>query len=130
MAFEQFLNQKKHPDRRSRWRVFTYTVSLSLHGALLVVMIVRSFWHVEELEPRGVVVTLASMRLPPPPPPPAPAQQKATPQPKTKVAEMLRPKRDRLVQPPVERKEEPVAAAPAEEAVASSGDEGGLPGGV
>jgi periplasmic protein TonB len=124
MAFEQFLNQKQGPGTRSRWRGLTYLLSLSLHGALLLTLLVRSFWHVDELEPRGVPITLMFLR-PPPPPPPAPAQTRTAPDPRPKVAQVLRPRRPALVQP-VERKEAP---APREEATASR-DESGQPGGV
>jgi protein TonB len=124
MAFEQFLNQKQAPGRRSRWRGLTYLLSLSLHGALLLALLVRSFWHVDELEPRGVPITLMLLRPPPPPPPPMPAQTRTAPDPRPKVAQVSRPRRATLVQP-VEAK----AVAPREEATASR-DESGLPGGV
>jgi protein TonB len=127
MAFEQFLNQKQDRKDRSKWRVVTYALSLTLHAAVLVALLVRSFWYVEELEPKGVVITMA-MRLPPPPPPPAPAARKDPERPRT--AAVVRPRRDKLVQP-VEPKPEQVAKAEEpSEAPADTGDVGGVPGGV
>src|SRR5882757_7889980 len=94
MAFEQFLTQKQQPGRPTRWRSLTYGLSLSLHGALLMGMAVRSFWHVEELQPKGVAITMMALRLPPPPP--APPERKS-PQARPKVAVAVPPKRDKLV---------------------------------
>jgi outer membrane biosynthesis protein TonB len=130
MAFEQFLNGKQHPDRRSKRRTLTYAFSLSLHGAVLALLLVRSFWQVDELEPKGVPITMMTLRVPPPPPPPAPAEKRAAPQPK-KVAEVVRPKRDKLVQP-VMAKDEPPPTAKEEEAPAAEadGEPGGVEGGV
>jgi protein TonB len=133
MAFEQFLNQKQHPDRRKQWRGVTYGLSLSLHGALLVGMMARSFWHVDELQPKGVTITMMTLRVPPPPP--APPERKA-PQTKPKVAVVVPQKRDKLVQPAVARVEPPAAKEEHEEPATSDdtgvagGTEGGIAGGV
>jgi protein TonB len=126
MAFEQFLNQKQDRKNRGKWRVLTYALSLTLHGAVLVGLLVRSFWYVEELEPKAVAITMA-MRIPPPPPPPAPAARKVEAE-HPKVA-VVRPKRDKLVQP-VEPKPDPVAKTDEPEEAAEAGEVGGVPGGV
>ena len=54
-AFESFLTQEKTKPKRGR-RV-TFTVSAALHGALIIVAIIYSFWHVDELSPETVTVT-------------------------------------------------------------------------
>jgi protein TonB len=131
MAFEQFLNQKKERGGRKTWRALTYSVSLALHGALLLGLLVRSFWHVDELQPKGVVITMMSLRVPPPPPPPAPAAHK-NPDPKPRAVAVVRPKPTTLVQPADKPKVE-TAAPPKEEEVASNDDDGvagGVEGGV
>jgi TonB family protein len=66
MAFETFLTVDKQKPKKSR-RI-TYAVSVGVHAVLLVVGVVRSYASVEELSPKGPVVTFA---MPPPPPPPA-----------------------------------------------------------
>ncbi len=129
MAFEQFLTQKKDASRSKRWRSVTYSVSLLLHGVLLLGMVARSFWHVEELQPPAVHVTLAALHPPPPPPPPAPAPKAEAPEVKPKVAVRPRPA-PQIVQPVA-----PTETPPAE-ATASNGEgepggvEGGVAGGV
>ena len=129
MAFEQFLTQKKDASRSKRWRSVTYSFSLLLHGALLLGMIARSFWHVEELQPPAVHVTLSALRPPPPPPPPAAAPKAEAPEVKPKVAVRPRPA-PQIVQPVA-----PTETPPAE-ATASNGEgepggvEGGVAGGV
>jgi hypothetical protein len=131
MAFEQFLNQKEPPGGRNKWRAITYTFSLSLHGALLLGMLVRGFWHVEELEPKGVPVTMMALRVPPPPP--APPERKMAPKPK--VAAVV-PRREKvLVQPVVAREVPPAAkeeepAEPSDDTGVAGGQEGGVAGGV
>jgi len=47
MAFEAFLTQEKTQPKKGRR--LTYTLSLSLHAALLIVGVVYSFWHVDVL---------------------------------------------------------------------------------
>ena len=72
MAFEAFRAQSETPAgsaRRSLW----YFASIAFHGALIVVGIAYSFWHVEELSPPLLKVTFLSAAPPPPPAPPPPA---------------------------------------------------------
>src|SRR5262245_21927714 len=71
MAFEAYRSQDRNRPKRRR-RV-TYTLSMIVHAALVVVGIAYSFWHVEELSPPSVHVTFMSSMAPPPPPPPPPA---------------------------------------------------------
>jgi len=116
MAFEQFLTPPKPP---SRWRRYTYVVSISLHVALLVAGGFRSIWRVEEISPKGVSVTfLSGLTLPPAPPPPPPAakQTVATPEKPKPKRPVQPPKPNEVVQPP-----EPPAP---EEPVEAGGDEG------
>jgi protein TonB len=119
MAFENFLTQDKKTSA-TKWRRVTYTFSLGLHAALLVVGAVYSFWHVEELSPPSVSVTFLAGAPPPPPPPPPPKKKKSD----TKVVkptEIVQPKPNQIVQP----KEKP--PEPEEE---DDGVEGGVEGGV
>jgi protein TonB len=134
MAFEQFLTQKQQPGRRKQWRGVTYGLSLSLHGALLLGMLVRSFWHVDELQPKGITITMMALRLPAPPP--APPERKA-PQTRPKVAVAVPHKRDKLVQPAVVREDPPATKPDKDDEPATSDDtgvaggtEGGVAGGV
>ena len=125
MAFEQFLTQKKDASRSKRWRSVTYSVSLLLHGALLLGMVARSFWHVEELQPPAVHVTLAALPPPPPPPPPAPAPKAEAPEVKPKVAVRPRPA-PQIVQPVAPTETPPAEATPSN----GEGEPGGVEGGV
>jgi periplasmic protein TonB len=118
MAFEAFLLQDKR--RPKKGRRLTYTLSLALHGALLFVGVIYSFWHVDELSPPNVAVTFMSATAPPPPPPPPPKKKSVT---KTKVVprEIVQPKPNQIIQP----KEQPK-----EEEEPDDGVEGGVEGGV
>ena len=118
MAFEQFLTQDK--GKPTKWRRVTYTFSLSLHAALLMVGAVYSFWDVEELSPPSVSVTFLA-GAPPPPPPPPPPKRKKTETKIVKPTEIVQPKPNQMVQP----KEKP--PEPEEE---DDGVEGGVEGGV
>jgi protein TonB len=117
MAFESFLTQEKQKPKRGR-RI-TYLVSLLLHGALLVVGVIYSFWHVDELSPPNVQVTFMMAQTPPPPPPPPP-KKKNTPKVVTKPTVITQPRANQIVQPKEVPKEE-------EE---DDGQEGGVEGGV
>jgi hypothetical protein len=137
MAFEAFLKQDDSLSRPRKWRRFTYVLSLSLHGILLAVATARSFWQVDELQPRSVAVHFLLAYAPPPPPPPpaAPAVAVAAAPAPPKPAPP-KPKPDELVQPapePVAPPEATEAAAVASEAPEADesepGDPGGLPGG-
>jgi hypothetical protein len=136
MAFEAFLKQDDALLRPRKWRRFTYALSLSLHGILLVVATAHSFWHVDELQPRTVAVHFLLAYAPPPPPPPAAPVAAAAPSPPKPAPP--KPKPDELVQPAPEPAPapEPEAAtvaseAPPEatEAEAPAGDPNGQPGG-
>jgi hypothetical protein len=125
LAFEQYLNSVQEQRRPSKWRAATYTISIAFHGALLVAALIRSFWHVDELQPPGVTVTFMSNRLvPPPPPPPPPAMAKKMDVVKPKVPTPVTPKVATLVQP-VEVKPDP-----AEQEGSADGVEGGVADGV
>jgi protein TonB len=110
MAFEAFRSQSQARPRRSR-RI-TYTLSIVVHGVLIVAGVAYSFWHVEELTPPSLRVTFMSASPPPPPPPPPPAgggtvKKKVPIKPKTVV---IPPRPTDIVQPretPPPKKEEP-----------------------
>jgi protein TonB len=118
MAFEAFLTQEKQKPKKGR-RI-TYTLSLTLHGALLFVGVIYSFWHVDELSPPNVQVTFMSATAPPPPPPPPPKRKNVT-KVKPHPTEIVQPKPNQIIQP----KEQPK-----EEEEPDDGVEGGVEGGV
>jgi hypothetical protein len=137
MAFEAFLKQDDVLTRPRKWRRFTYALSLSLHGILLLIATARSFWHVDELQPRTVAVHFMMAYSPPPPPPPPAAAPLVTAAALTphKPAPP-KPKPDELVQPKPEAAPEPEpTAAVASEATeaaldeAPAGDPNGVAGG-
>jgi periplasmic protein TonB len=119
MAFESFLSQERQKPKKGR-RV-TYTLSLFLHGALLFVGVIYSFWHVDELSPPNVAVTFMSATAPPPPPPPPPKKKSIT-KVKPHPTEIVQPRPSQIVQP----KEVPKV----EEEEPDDGVEGGVEGGV
>jgi protein TonB len=121
MAFEQFLHQDK--GKPKSWRRVTYTFSMALHGALLVVGAVYSFWNVDELTPPNVTVTFLTATPPPPPPPPPPKKKKAVTV--KRPVEIVQPRPDQIVQP----KETPPPEEEEDDGV-EGGVEGGVPGGV
>lgn len=134
MAFETFRAQaetRRRDGQQRRRRRITYGVSLAVHGALLAVGVVYSFWHVEELSPPRIKVTFLSA-APPPPPPPPPAggggAARKKPQVKTKTVATKTPE---LVQPrevktePKPEPEEKPTPEPGEK-----GEPGGVAGGV
>jgi protein TonB len=118
MAFESFLTQDKAKPKK--WRRVTYTLSLAMHGALLIAGTIYSFWHVEEISPPSVTVTFLAAAPPPPPPPPPPKKKKTEVKPKVPT-EIVQPKPNQIYQP----KEKP--PEPEEE---DDGVEGGVEGGV
>src|SRR5262245_11660796 len=99
MAFEAFRAQSETPAESARKSLW-YLGSLAFHGALIVVGIAYSFWHVEELSPPLLKVTFLSSAAPPPPPAPPPpagggaARKKVTIKPKLVVQkpEIVQPK--------------------------------------
>jgi hypothetical protein len=118
VAFEAFLKQDEGARPRRSWRSITLACSLMLHGAGAAAATAHSFWHVEELQPPVVRVTL-SMRMPTaPPPPPAPVERapeapKPVKQPPQVAARKPRPV---AVLAPAITQPAPAAAAPAEAA--------------
>jgi protein TonB len=129
MAFDAFLNQKQEQFRGRQWRRLTALVSGVLHAVALAVAVVYSFWHVDEISPKGVSVTLmSSLAVPPPPPPPPPAAaKKPTATRKPRPTEIVRPKAE-IVQPKEKAAEEPPAEK--EEEGEAEGEAGGSEGGV
>jgi protein TonB len=121
MAFEQYLNQGK---RKPKARRLTYTLSLLLHGALLVVGVIYSFWHVDVLSPPNVQVTFMAAAAPPPPPPP-PAKKKSVTKTKVIPKDIVQPKPNQIIQP----KEQPKPEDEPDDGV-EGGVEGGVAGGV
>jgi protein TonB len=117
MAFEAFLYQEKRKPKKGR-RI-TYTLSLILHGALLFVGAIYSFWHVDELTPPSVSVTFMAGTPPPPPPPPARRKSQTKVKPKTPT-QIVQPKPNDIIQPKQEEKE----------VEQDDGVEGGVEGGV
>jgi protein TonB len=116
MAFEAYLQHQTVRPRLGR-RV-TAVVSVAAHAMALAFAIAYSYWHVEELNPPRVEVTLMSAAAaPPPPPPPPPLGGGASTPPKHKVArpkvevkpsELVQPKRAEDPEPePQEQKEQP-----------------------
>src|SRR5437870_231998 len=98
MAFEGFLKQGGEP-ATPRWRRrLTYMLSLSLHVGLLLVGAFQSLWRVDEISPKGVMVSISTLAAPAPPPPPPPAAKPATPS-KPKPTPVPRAKPDEVVQP-------------------------------
>ncbi len=107
MAFEAYLQQDVRP--RGGRRIM-YTLSVALHVAAVLAAIAYSFWHVEELSPPRVTVTLLSAAAAPPPPPPPPPLGGGAPTPRHKPVVRPRvetPKVTEIVQPKVEEKEQP-----------------------
>jgi protein TonB len=121
MAFESVLSRERR--RPQRWRRAALLASLVIHGGVLAVGVVYSFWRVEDLPLPSVSVTLAAG--PPPPPPPPPAARRSSSTPKTRPSQ---PKPETLVQPDQRPKEPP---KPQEETKEEDGAEvGGVEGGV
>jgi protein TonB len=121
MPFEGVLERE---GMRPRWRKqASLTVSILVHGALVVAGIAFSLWHVEELSPPATMVTLHLGALPPPPPPPPPARKRAS----TKATTKTREKVDTLVQPKEPAKQEVEKDEPADQ---DEGQDDGVAGGV
>jgi periplasmic protein TonB len=121
-AFESFLTQDAAKPKK--WRRVTFTISLALHGALLIAGAIYSFWHVEELSPPSVTVTFLTAAPPPPPPPPPPKKKKTTPT--KRPTEIIQPKPSQIVQPKEQKEPEPEE----EDEGVEGGVEGGVAGGV
>ena len=119
--FDHFIAGRK-PSWKRRALII---VSLVLHGAAALGLLIWSIFYVEELTPPAVSLTFFSAAPPPPPPPPPPAGRKTVER-KPKVPKVVQQPTDipKLVQPPVEKPEEK------DEDSDADGVEGGVPGGV
>ncbi len=93
------------------------SVSLGLHGAAAIVLVIYSFVHVEEITPPALSLTFFSAPPPPPPPPPPAAHKKVEHKVVTKTVQPTQI--PQLVQPKEEQKEDE-----------DDGEEGGVEGGV
>src|SRR5438128_24929 len=84
-------------------------VSIILHAAAAIGLIIWSFIHVEEVPPPPLTVTFFSAAAPPPPPPPPPppaGKKNPTPKPKTPIVQPVKDVQP-LVQPKEPEKPEP-----------------------
>jgi protein TonB len=126
VPFEALLTDRAR--RQPRRRKLTLTLSVALHGALVVGGIVYSLWHVEELAPPPLSVALHLGAVPPPPPPPPPARRStSSTKPKTKPD----PKREPLVVPKDRvEPQSPPEPEPSDTDDSQEGVAGGVPGGV
>ncbi len=97
------------------------TASLALHGIALIVLVVYSFVHVEEITPPALSLTFFSAPPPPPPPPPPAAHKKVEHKIEKKIVTPTTV--PQLVQPKEEEK-------PDEDDGEEGGVEGGVAGGV
>src|SRR5213080_2328637 len=70
--FDRYVAQSK-PNWKRRAVIIA---SIALHGVAAIVLIIWSFFHVEEIAPPAVSLTFFSAP-PPPPPPPPPAKKKS-----------------------------------------------------
>ena len=137
MAFEAFRAQSEAPARSGRKRLW-YGISIAVHGALIAMGLVYSFWHIEELSPPLLKVTFMSAAPPPPPaaPPPAGGGAKTSkPTPTSQPKPVVQPKPE-IVQPKeIPKKEEPPEKpkeedGPGEKGSVKGGVIGGTPGGT
>jgi protein TonB len=151
VAFEAYRTQGLGGSQKSR-RV-TYTLSAVVHGALIAVGVIYSFWHVDELTPPTLRVTFMSAAAPPPPPPPpppagGPARKKVAtkprltptpiPTPVLKPNDIVQPRErpDPVKKPPRPRddeeddEDEPVGVAGGVKGGTIGGTVGGIIGGV
>ncbi len=129
MAFEGLLT--KTDSGPKRWRRAMLTVSLVVHGLLLVAGVAHSLWQVDEMPLPSIEVTLTAMVPPPPPPPPPPAGKKATESKQRKTKPVQR--QETLVEPKEKEEiKEPEPASIEEEDTSASddGEPGGVAGGV
>ncbi len=106
--------------------------SVVLHGAAAAGFIIWSFFHVEEIVPPSLSLTVFSAPPPPPPPPPPKAHHAQTEhtQPKPHV-EITQPTNvQKIVQPKEEEKKPEPEDEPDEDGAEEGGEEGGVKGGV
>jgi protein TonB len=103
--------------------------SLALHGIAAIVLVIWSFFHVEEIAPPAVSLTFFSAP-PPPPPPPPPAKKKSSETKKVTPVEhkIVNPTQvNPIIQPKTEDKKEDT---PDDDDGVEGGEEGGVKGGV
>jgi len=102
--FDNFVAARKPSWKRRALMI----VSLGLHGAAALGLLVWSVFHVEELAPPSVSLTFFSAAPPPPPPPPPPAGRKPVER-KPKIPKVVQQPSEipTLVQPNLEKPEEP-----------------------
>ena len=118
--FEAYVNQNKSKPRIAR--ALTGSLSLTVHGGLIIAGLIYSFWHVDVLSPPTVTVTF--LQATPPPPPPPPPKKKAASKAKTVATkEVVQPRANQIVQPKVKEERE-------EKEEKDDGVEGGVAGGI
>lgn len=115
--FENYVSAKA--DRRATWPLPVATALVTIFCAVLIV---RSFWIIEKLDPPDTEI---GFNVAPPPPPPPPAGSK-----KPKTEKKVVKKVKEAVQPDPERKPEPVQEEEAPDDGVEGGVEGGVAGGV
>ena len=108
--------------RRSKWMTILIAVSIIVHAVLGGVVVVRSLWAIQKLEPPDTELALTT---PPPPPPPPPA---GSSKPKNEAKRIVRKVKE-TVQPD-QKKVEPEEVQVAEDEGVEGGVEGGVAGGV
>jgi hypothetical protein len=103
--FEAYLTQNKTKPRIAR--ALTGTISLIVHGGLIIAGLIYSFWHVDVLSPPTVTVTFLQA-TPPPPPASAPPRRRQRRRRLVVAKEVVQPRANQIVQPKVkeERQEE------------------------
>src|SRR5258706_13979804 len=79
--FDRYVEQTK-PSWKRRALIIA---SVGLHGAAAVVLVVWSFFHVDEIAPPALSLTFFSAAPPPPPPPPPPPKASTTPKVERKI---------------------------------------------
>jgi periplasmic protein TonB len=120
-VFDNYVGAKQV--RRSKWVTVIVAVSIFVHAAVGAVVIVRSLWTINKLEPPDTELALGA---PPPPPPPPPA---GSSKPKTEVKKTVKKVKE-PTQPDPEKKPEPAAEEESEDEGVEGGVEGGVAGGV
>ena len=86
MLFDRFVTART--EKRGKTRAVTFATSVAIHAAAGVALLVWSFWKIEKVQAKSIVVTFIEVAPPPPPPaaPPAPpAPPEATHKPRVAV---------------------------------------------
>jgi protein TonB len=116
-------------DTRPNWKRRAIIIaSVGLHGIAAIVLIIWSFFHVEEIAPPAVSLTFFSAP-PPPPPPPPPAKKKSVEHKVTPVEHkvVVPTQVNPIIQPKQEDKKEETSD---DDDGVEGGEEGGVKGGV